>query len=340
MFDLMKELSKVDLQQIQGMSKKLPEDFADTKMPADIPEEAKFKFKISSEAVDRDGEVVKASGADFKWYRKNPIVLLNHWYTVENIIGKCTKVWQEGTDTYAEGYFSQTNPKAKLVQDLYNEKMVNVVSIWFIVKERDPNDRNIITAWEMLEFSVCAVQSNRDAERTPDQKELYQKWVDAGLIPLEGKDLAPEKKEVEMSIEAKLKEAVKDEIVSGNCYVCDIYEKDFVFCVWANDDCKYYRRDYSLKNGVAELSWENREVTPTTQWIEKSLTAKFALSDLIVSMQEVKEGFSDMKDHIEKIADDKATKEKRAIEDAKKLKPDLQKAVSGLSALLEKQKKL
>ena len=100
-----------------------------TKAPDDIPEEAKFKFKISSEAVDRDGEVVKANGLDLKWYKKNPIVLLNHWYSVENIIGKCTKIWQEGTDTYAEGYFSQTNPKAKLVQDLYNEKMVNVVSI-------------------------------------------------------------------------------------------------------------------------------------------------------------------------------------------------------------------
>lgn len=179
MFDILKELKEADLQRLKSLCKTIPEEELAMKMPAGIPEEAKFKFKISSEAVDRDGEVVKASGIDMKWYKKNPIVLLNHWYSVENIIGKTTNIWQEGTDTYAEGYFSQTNPLAKLVQDMYNEGMVNVVSIGFMVKERDVNDRNIISKCELLEFSICAVQSNRDAERV---KELAAKGVEMGLI--------------------------------------------------------------------------------------------------------------------------------------------------------------
>ena len=178
--NILQELKEVDRDRLKTLLATSP---LEKKVPDNIPEEAKFSFKISSEAVDRDGEIVRAKGIDLTWYKKNPIVLLNHRYSVENIIGKTTNIYQKGTDTFAEGYFSQTNPKAKLVQDLYNEKMVNVVSIWFIVKERDPNDRNIITKSEMLEFSICAIQSNREAERTDEQKSLIKKGIAAGLLP-------------------------------------------------------------------------------------------------------------------------------------------------------------
>ena len=124
--NILQELKEVDRDRLKTLLATSP---LETKTPDNIPEEAKFSFKISSEAVDRDGEIVRAKGIDLTWYKKNPVVLLNHWYSVENIIGKTTNIYQKGTDTYAEGYFSQTNPKAKLVQDLYNEKMVNVVSI-------------------------------------------------------------------------------------------------------------------------------------------------------------------------------------------------------------------
>jgi len=179
MFNLYKELKEIDKTEINKLIWTI-----DMKAKDDtIPDEAKFKVKISSEAVDRDWEIVKADWIDFKWYKKNPIVLANHWYTVENIIGKTTKVYQEGKDTYAEWYFSQTNPKAKLFQDLYNEGMLKTVSIWFMVKERDANDRNIITKCELLEYSWVAVQSNRDAmDMSWKELELHKKGVEAGII--------------------------------------------------------------------------------------------------------------------------------------------------------------
>lgn len=271
MFDIMKELKKEDLQRLKTLCKALPEK--DVKATEDIPAEAYFKFKVSSEAVDRDGEIVKANGIDFKWYKKNPIVLLNHWYSVENIIGKCTKIWQEGTDTFAEGYFSQTNPKAKLVQDLYNEKMVNVVSIWFIVKERDPNDRKIITKSELLEFSICAVQSNRDAERTDDQKALLKKGIEAGLIMDENqtdkKELAKNKENANMEIQIK-----------------------------------------ELSNKFEALQNEVTKELKGLVWLVKSLV------------------------------DDKTTEEKKALEEAKKLKTSVQGLAKGASAYLEKLNKL
>lgn len=273
MFDIMKELKEADVLRIKALAKVLPEESVGMKMPDDIPDEAKFKFKISSESVDRDGDIVKADGIDFKWYKKNPIVLLNHWYSVENIIGKCTKIWQEGTDTYAEGYFSQTNPKAKLVQDLYNEKMVNVVSIGFMVKERDANDRNVFTKTELLEFSICAVQSNRDAERSDKQKDLIKKGIEAGLLE---DDKPSTKKEV----------AKKEEGVTMQEQITELTK---AFDTLKGDILKEL-------GGVVEL--------------------------------------------VKGIADDKANEEKKALENAKKLKTDVQKLAKGVSAYLENAKKL
>lgn len=194
MFNLYKELKEIDKNEIQKLVWTV-----DMKIPSDIPDEAKFKVKISSEAVDRDWEIVKADWIDFKWYKKNPLVLANHWYTVENIIWKTTRVWQEGKDTFAEWYFSQTNPKAKLFQDLYNEWMLKVASIWFMTKERDTNDRSIITKSELLEWSWVAVQSNRDAMSLDwKQLELHKKCLEAGIM-LDEENIAKDKKDDNIS---------------------------------------------------------------------------------------------------------------------------------------------
>lgn len=247
-FDIKKELQKIEVEEIKKLVGSL-----EIKEATDVEDSYKFTVKISSESVDRDGEVLKADGADFKWYKKNPIVLLNHWYSVENIIGKATKVWQEGTDTFAEGYFSKTNPKAKIAMDLYNEWMLKTVSVWFIVKERDPNDRNTITKWEMLEFSFVAVQSNRDAMSLDEKSlEIYKKWIENWIF-----------------LETKAKEV-------------------------------------KIETKIHELG-------------EKIDT----LTDLFT-----------------KFADDKATKEKQAIESAKKLKKETQSLASSLSAHLAKMKNL
>lgn len=345
MFDILKELKKEDADRIKGLSSILKS----TKNPDNIPEEAKFKFKVSSESVDRDGEILKADGADLEYYRRNPIVLANHWYSVENIIGKTTKIWQEGTDTYAEGYFSQTNPKAKLIQDLYNEGMVKVVSVGFMVKERDAKDRNIITKWEMLEFSICAVQSNRDAESMDGkQKELMRKGLDSWLIKLS--DPKAEKtihtKDSLIGDEKSIDTLLMEELEKENNnpeewkYIVDVYEKGFVYNVYGKGSDTYYYRAYERDGNTVTLIGEDIEVEPIRQWVEKSATWKLAIWQITNSIKEVSKGFEEMKNLVTALANDKAKEEKEVIENAKALKRPMQNLVNGVSQMLEAQKKL
>ena len=136
------------------------------------------RFKISSEVVDRDGDVLIAKGCDFENFKKNPQFLSFHNYH-EYPLG-IPKNWGiEGKSVYCDVYFPtleelSSNPleaseKAKLVDftyHCYKTGMLNAVSVGFIAKEVEPNKETggfIIKKWELLEFSAVAVPANQDA---------------------------------------------------------------------------------------------------------------------------------------------------------------------------------
>jgi len=144
-----------------------------------------FEVIVSTETNDRSWESILQNGIDIKEYMKNPVILVNHEYEVEAIVWKALKVWTEWKVTKAIWVFSQTNPKAKLVQDLYNEWMLKAVSIWFIPTER--KDWDTIVKSEMLEFSFVAVPCNSQALST-EWKQLMKKWLEAGLLKEEKQD--------------------------------------------------------------------------------------------------------------------------------------------------------
>ena len=95
---------------------------------ADIGERSVL-FTISKEVVDRDGDILRASGVDFSNYMKNPVFLSFH-NSREFPLGKVTKFWVEGNEVKAIVYFPtleelSTDPnnaseKAKLVDFTYN----------------------------------------------------------------------------------------------------------------------------------------------------------------------------------------------------------------------------
>lgn len=138
-----------------------------------------FKVVVTTEWVDRDWEIIKADWIEIDNYMKNPVVIIDHSYKIESIVWKTLKIYQENWKTIAEWIFAKTE-KAELVRTLYNWGFIKTVSVWFIPKERAKNDRNIITRWEMLEFSFVAVPSNPEA-LSLDGK-IYQKCLDLWLI--------------------------------------------------------------------------------------------------------------------------------------------------------------
>jgi hypothetical protein len=133
-------------------------------------------FTISKEVVDRDGDILRASGVDFSNYMKNPVFLGFH-NSRDFPLGKVTKFWVEGNTVKAIVYFPtveelSTNPeqaseKAKLTDfcyHCYKTGMLNAVSVGFIPLEWVETENGFdILKWELLEFSAVAVPANQDA---------------------------------------------------------------------------------------------------------------------------------------------------------------------------------
>lgn len=141
-------------------------------------EERTVRFKISSEVVDRDGDILIAKGCNFDNFKKNPQFLGFHNYH-EYPLG-IPKNWGiDGNAVYCDVYFPtidelSTNPaeaseKAKLVDftyHCYKTGMLNAVSVGFIAEDAEPNKETggfIVKAWELLEFSAVTVPANQDA---------------------------------------------------------------------------------------------------------------------------------------------------------------------------------
>lgn len=140
--------------------------------------ERTVRFMISSEVVDRDGDILVAGGCDFTNFAKNPQFLGFH--NSHDFPLGIPKNWEvKNNAVYCDVYFPtieelSTNPdnaseKAKLVDftyHCYKTGMLNAVSVGFIAKDYDANKETgglVINKWELLEFSAVAVPANQDA---------------------------------------------------------------------------------------------------------------------------------------------------------------------------------
>ena len=91
--------------------------------------------------------------------------------------------------------FSKSNPLGVLLADLYDEGMVKTVSVGFIPKQRQEDNRRIITSAELLELSFVAVPCNPNA-LSLDQKQLMKKGIEAGILQEEKSELEAFKAEI------------------------------------------------------------------------------------------------------------------------------------------------
>ena len=133
-------------------------------------------FIISKEVVDRDGDILRASGCDLTNYLKNKVFLGFH-NSRDFPLGKTEDIWIEADSVKAIVYFptveelatdpNNASEKAKLVDftyHCYKTGMLNAVSVGFIPLEWiETDDGYDILKWELLEFSAVAVPANQDA---------------------------------------------------------------------------------------------------------------------------------------------------------------------------------
>lgn len=137
-----------------------------------------YEAMISTESVDRDGDVLEATGADIVSYLKNPVVLFGHNYWDANaVVGKAVEVEVipgSGVRAVFEFAGEDVSADAALVKRLWAGGYLNAISVGFIPleweKRKSADGEELergytITGWELLEFSIVPVPANQDALR-------------------------------------------------------------------------------------------------------------------------------------------------------------------------------
>jgi len=135
-----------------------------------------YEAMITTEAPDRTGDIVRATGAQINDYMKNPIVLWAHQYDMPPVAKALSITVMPGQGLKAVFQFPPlgTSPDADTIHKLWAGGFLNATSIGFIpliatdIKGADgggwmpPQDYQ---SWEMLEFSIVPVPANQDALR-------------------------------------------------------------------------------------------------------------------------------------------------------------------------------
>lgn len=125
----------------------------------------------STEAVDRDGDVLVQAGWQLDNFLKNPVMLWSH-NPFELPIGKVTKIGVEGTQLVFDAEFAiEENDHAKKVFDLMKGGFLNTFSVGFIPKEHKDGK---ITKMELLEISVVPIPANQEATVSREYKSFMQ----------------------------------------------------------------------------------------------------------------------------------------------------------------------
>lgn len=121
-------------------------------------------IKIATESVDRHGTIIDARGVDLDAYKRNPVVLFNHDY--DRVVGRAANIQMRGDNIVAEVEWDEDDPFAAEIARKMRAGFLNAASVGFMVQDgEDDEERGAyrITRSELVEFSIVAVPSNRDA---------------------------------------------------------------------------------------------------------------------------------------------------------------------------------
>jgi HK97 family phage prohead protease len=140
----------------------------------DVDDDRTVMAVISSDRIDRDGEILLPKGAVIEEFVKNPVILWNH-DAYQPPIGKAMWIRRKGNQLVAKIKFAATE-MADTVYQLFKGGFLNAFSIRFRPLEgRAPtaddvksnptwkNARFIFSKWELLEASPVTIPANPDA---------------------------------------------------------------------------------------------------------------------------------------------------------------------------------
>lgn len=124
----------------------------------------RYTFVISTGAEDRHETFINPNGGDFRAFMDNPVVLFNHDY--DKIVGRALGIEVKGGQVIAQMEFDEDDEFARGIKGKVDRKYLNATSIGFVVKEwsmDEMSEKFRIDSWELVEFSIVSVPSNREA---------------------------------------------------------------------------------------------------------------------------------------------------------------------------------
>lgn len=128
-------------------------------------EERILRFIGSTEAEDRDGDIISSSGWELENYKKNPVFLWAHDYSLPPI-GKAIDVRVRDKQLIFDIQFPEegVHTLADTVYKLYKGSFLNATSVGFRGKKGEPSANGFkYTQQELLELSAVPVPSNPTA---------------------------------------------------------------------------------------------------------------------------------------------------------------------------------
>ncbi len=139
------------------------------------PDSREVVAVISTDSIDRDGEVVLPSGLQRKNYGGNPIVLYGHDSSDKLPIGTTRWIKASGNKLIAKYYISDKTQLGRDVFGLMQDGVLRAHSIGFLeddVTAPTPEElaarpdwagcNRVIRSWQLLEFSVVPIPCNQD----------------------------------------------------------------------------------------------------------------------------------------------------------------------------------
>lgn len=161
-----------------------------------------FISVISTDAIDRVGDVMIPKGLRKKNYSGNPVVLFNHDTNIP--IGVCRWIKPEGNKLIAKTYITDKTQFGRDVFGLLQDGIIGAMSISFTplnvglptskeLKERPElvNATKIIREWELLEYSIVTIPCNPECLALAVAKGYSPnilKFFNGGVMP-SGQDL-------------------------------------------------------------------------------------------------------------------------------------------------------
>lgn len=130
---------------------------------------------VSDGTIDRIGDTINPGGWELKNYRKNPVVLVDHRYSIYSIAGQAKKTFKaDGRLVQLQALDPVDNEVAAKVRSLLTVRSLRTTSVGFIAlewewrTEEDDDGRELIVGinflkQELLEVSWVAVPANPNA---------------------------------------------------------------------------------------------------------------------------------------------------------------------------------